>query len=121
MNFLVKSTETGTKFDFLKGEEVLLSSEVYSSKDSCLNGVESVKNFAPEAPVEDQTVANYAEEKCPKFEVYEDQGGKFRFRLKANNGQIIGHSNPHDTVAEAKNALQEVKNNVVNAPVDDQA
>jgi uncharacterized protein YegP (UPF0339 family) len=35
-----------------------------------------------------------------KFEVYEDKAGKFRFRLKAGNGEIVGVA--HDTLAAAK-------------------
>lgn len=27
-----------------------------------------------------------------KFDVYEDKGGKFRFRLKAGNGEVVAAS-----------------------------
>ena len=37
-----------------------------------------------------------------KFEVYEDRGGKCRWRLKANNGQIIATS--HQSFASRANA-----------------
>ena len=36
-----------------------------------------------------QTVKDFQVEKNPKFEVYKDKKGEFRFRLKAKNGQII--------------------------------
>ncbi|MBO4789668.1 MAG: DUF1508 domain-containing protein [Oxalobacter sp.] len=44
------------------------------------------------AAVENQTVEGYTAEKHPKFEVYTDKAGEFRFRLKATNGQIIAVS-----------------------------
>ena len=42
--FVVRETATGVKFDLKAGNgEVIATSEVYSSKASCLNGNESVK------------------------------------------------------------------------------
>ena len=50
--FLVKETATGIKFDLKAGNgEVIATSEVYSSEDTCLNGIESIKKNAPESPV----------------------------------------------------------------------
>ena len=57
--------------------------------EACKNGIASVQKNAPVAAVENQTVEGYAVEKHPKFEVYKDKAGEFRFRLKATNGQII--------------------------------
>ena len=37
-----------------------------------------------------------------KFEVYEDKSGKFRFRLKAGNGEIVAVGEAYDTLAAAK-------------------
>ena len=80
--FIVKTTETGIKFDLLGADgAVLLSSEVYSGERACLNGVESVKKSCL-GGIEDQTVEGFEALSHPKFEVYVDQGGKFRFRLK---------------------------------------
>ena len=36
------------------------------------------------------------------FEVYEDKAGKFRFRLKAGNGEIVAVGEAYDTLASAK-------------------
>ena len=50
--FVVKETKTGTKFDLKAGNgEVIATSEVYSSKAACLNGIESVKKNAPVAEI----------------------------------------------------------------------
>ena len=91
--FVIKKTNTGVKFDLKAGNgEVIATSEVYTSEDSCRKGIASVQKNAPIAPVEDQTVEGYAAEKHPKFEVYTDKAGEYRFRLKATNGQIIAVS-----------------------------
>ena len=64
--FVVKNVATGIKFDLRAGNgEVIATSEVYTSKSACLNGVESVRKNAPVAALEDQTVEGYAEEKNP--------------------------------------------------------
>lgn len=46
-----------------------------------------------------------------KFELYKDKGGKFRFRLKANNGQIILTSQGYATKTSAKNGVASVERN----------
>jgi uncharacterized protein YegP (UPF0339 family) len=37
-----------------------------------------------------------------KFEVYQDRAGKFRFRLKASNGQVVATGEAYKTKAAAK-------------------
>lgn len=37
-----------------------------------------------------------------KFEVYQDAGGKFRFRLKAGNGEVVATGQSYSTLAGAK-------------------
>ncbi len=114
--FQVKETKSGIKFNLLATNgQVIATSEVYSSKASCLNGIESVKANAPVAAVEDQTVEGYAEEKNPKFEVYKDKAGEFRFRLKAKNGQIIAVSEGYTAMASCKNGIESVRKNSVDA------
>ena len=46
-----------------------------------------------------------------KFELYRDRGGKFRFRLKATNGQIILASQGYATKVSAKNGIASVQKN----------
>ena len=86
--FIVKQTATGFKFDLKTEAGVIATSEVYASEAACKKGVESVKNSVA-GEVENQTVEGFETKKHPKFEVYEDKGGAFRYRLKATNGQII--------------------------------
>ena len=116
--FVVKETKTGIKFDLKAGNgEVIATSEVYTTKAACLNGVESVKKNAPVAAVEDQTVEGYATEKNPKFEVYEDKAGEYRFRLTATNGQTIATSEGYKAKASCLNGVESVKKNAPDAEV----
>ena len=83
--FVVRNTATGIKFDLkATNGQVIATSEVYTTKAACLNGIESVKNNCV-GEVEDQTVEGFTKLKHPKFEVYTDKAGEFRFRLKAQH------------------------------------
>ena len=116
--FVVRKTNTGIKFDLKAGNgEVIATSEVYASEAACKNGVESVRKNAPVANVENQTVEGYATEKHPKFEVYLDKAGEYRFRLKATNGQIIAVSEGYKAEASCLNGIESVKKNAPEAPV----
>ncbi|MBQ8280076.1 MAG: YegP family protein [Roseburia sp.] len=116
--FVVKETATGVKFDLKAGNgQVIATSEVYSSEAACLNGIESVKKNAPVAAVEDQTKEGYATEKNPKFEVYTDKAGEYRFRLTATNGQTIATSEGYTALASCLNGVESVKENAPDAEV----
>ena len=119
--FVIRKTNTGIKFDLKAGNgEVIATSEVYASEAACKNGVESVKKNAPVAAVENQTVEGYATEKHPKFEVYTDKAGEYRFRLKATNGQVIAVSEGYKAKASCENGIESVKKNAVDAPIVEQ-
>ena len=116
--FVIWETKTGIKFDLKAGNgEVIATSEVYSSEKSCRAGITSVQKNAPAAAVENQTVEGYTVEKHPKFEVYTDKAGEFRFRLKATNGQIIAVSEGYKAIASCMNGIESVKKIAVDAPV----
>ena len=116
--FVVRKTNTGIKFDLKAGNgEVIATSEVYSSDAACKNGIASVQKNAPVAAVENQTVEGYAVEKNPKFEVYADNAGEFRFRLKATNGQVIAVSEGYKAIASCLNGVESVKKNAVDAEI----
>lgn len=116
--FVVKKTGTGVKFDLKASNgQVIVTSEVYSSDAALKNGIASVQKNAPAAAVENQTVEGYATEKNPKFEVYKDKKGEFRFRLKATNGQIIAVSEGYTTLANCLNGVESVKKNAPDAQI----
>ena len=116
--FLIRSVATGVKFDLKAANgEVIATSEVYNSEDACRKGIASVRKNAPVAAVEDQTVEGYAEQKHPKFEVYADKKGEFRFRLKATNGQIIATGEGYKAKASCLNGIESVKKNAPDAEI----
>lgn len=55
-----------------------------------------------------------------KFELYSDASGKFRFRLKAGNGQVIATSEAYESKASALNGIESVRKNAADAKVEDQ-
>jgi uncharacterized protein YegP (UPF0339 family) len=54
-----------------------------------------------------------------KFELFRDTGGKFRFHLKAANGEIIAASQGYTSKAAAQNGIASIKDNAASAPTED--
>ncbi len=46
-----------------------------------------------------------------RFEVYQDKGGEYRFRLKAPNGEIIAVSEGYTTKRSCMRGIESVKRN----------
>ena len=114
--FVVKETATGFKFDLkATNGQTIATSEVYTTNAACLNGIDSVKNNCV-GEVEDQTVEPVETKKHPKFELYADKAGEFRFRLKAKNGQNIGSSEGYKALKSCLNGIESVKKNSVDSP-----
>lgn len=76
--------------------QVVLSSQMYASKASAVNGIESVKK-------------NCGDDKC--FERKTAKNGKFHFNLLSTNGQIVGSSQMYASEAGMKNGIESVKKN----------
>ena len=116
--FVIRKVNTGIKFDLkATNGQVIATSEVYTTESACRNGIASVQKNAPEAAVENQTVEGYAVEKHPKFEVYTDKAGEYRFRLKATNGQVIAVSEGYKAEDSCLNGIESVKKNSVDAEI----
>ena len=116
--FVIKQAKTGYMFNLKAGNgEIIATSEVYSSLDACKNGVASVAKNAPVAALEDQTVEGFATEKNPKFEVYADKRGEFRFRLKATNGQIIATGEGYKAKASCLKGIESIRKNAAESAV----
>ena len=116
--FVVKTVKSGVKFDLKAGNgETILTSEVYTTTAACHNGIASVQKNAPIAGVEDLTVEDHAHVKHPKFELYEDKSGEYRFRLKATNGEIIGTSEGYAAKASCQNGIASVQKNAADAEI----
>lgn len=114
--FEIKQSGENCSFRLKAGNgEVIGVSESYKSMDSCKSGIASVQKNAPIAPVEDMPAGG--SEKCPKFELYQDKAGEFRFRLKASNGEIILSSEGYTSKDGCKNGIVSVKKNAPDATV----
>lgn len=117
--FIINPTKTGFTYSLKagNGEVIAVGGEVYNSLASVKNSIESVKKNAPIANFEDQTVEGYENKTNPKFEIYKDKAGEFRFRLKARNGEIIAASEGYVKKDSCKNGIESVKKNAPEAPV----
>lgn len=116
--FVIKAVPTGFHFSLKAGNgEIIGVSEVYTSKPACLKGIDSVRTNAADAALEDQTADGQA--KNPKFEVYADKKGEFRFRLKAKNGEIILSSEGYKTKTSCLNGVESVRRNAPGADVEE--
>lgn len=102
-----KSTNSQFYFRLQAGNgEPILRSEMYNSKASALNGIESVKTNAPiDSRYERKTAAN----------------GQPMFNLKAANHEIIGTSETYSSTAARENGISSVKANAPTATTDDQS
>jgi len=116
--FVIREIKEGFLFDLKAANgEVILSSQVYSSLATCKNGIESVRQNAPDAAVEDQTIEGFTEEKNPKFEIYVYKNGDYRFRLNAKNGQVIGSGERYKSKTGCQNGIESIKKNSVDAVI----
>ena len=116
--FVIRNVATGIKFDLkATNGQVIATSEVYTTAAACRNGIESVMKNAPIANVENQTEENFEVMKHPKFEMYEDKSGEFRFRLKATNGQVIAVSEGYTAKAGCLNGIESVQKNAPDAEI----
>ncbi len=114
--FVIRNTASGIKFDLLATNgQVILSSEVYTSRAAALKSIAGIRLISASANVENQTEEGYRVMTHPKFELYQDKAGQFRFRLKARNGKIVGTSEGYTNKAGALNGIESVKQNAPEA------
>lgn len=117
--FVVKATKTGFVFNLKAGNgETIATSEVYTTEAACMKGIESVRKNAADAKLEDQTAAEVVAVTNPKFEVYTDKAGEFRFRLKARNGEVIAASEGYKAKVSCLNGVDSVRRNAPDAAVE---
>ena len=109
--FVIQENANGFTFKLLAANgQSIATSEGYRTEAACRKGVESVIRCATKARVADLT-ADTKLPPNPRFELYEDKSGQFRFRLKARNGQIIAVSEAYSTRTACENGIESVKKN----------
>jgi DNA-binding protein Alba len=113
--------DSAGKFRFrLRAEdnEIVAVGEAYEQHASCMNGIKSIqKNCNSE--IEDLTV-QARKVPNPKYQVIKDAAGKFRFHLKAGNGEIIAQGEGYEAKEDCLNAIGVVKKSC-NADIEDQS
>ena len=116
--FIIKQAKSGPMFNLkARNGEIIGTSEVYSSVDGCKNGIASVQKNAPIAGLEDQTKETFEKVPNPKFELYKDKSGEFRFRLKAGNGEIILTGESYVSKDGCKNGIASIRKNAVDSVI----
>ena len=116
--FVIRTVASGVKFDLkATNGEVILTSEIYSTEAACRKGLASVQLNAAVAGLENQTEEGYATLVHPKFEMYQDKAGEYRFRLKAKNGKIIAVSEGYSAKAGCLNGIESVRKNAPEAEI----
>lgn len=116
--FVIRAVDSGIKFDlFAANGQAILTSEVYRTAAACRKGIESVRRNALRAGIEDQTQPGFRTLPHPKFELYQDKSGAFRFRLKARNGEIIAASESYTAKAGCLGGIESVKKNASEAEI----
>lgn len=120
--FVLKNLPAGVKFDLLAPNgQTIATSEIYETRAACLKGVESVRKCAPFSGVEDLTEDDPVTLPHPKFQLFRDKAGQFRFRLKARNGKIIAVSEGYQTKAGCENGIDSVRKNAPEAQIEETA
>lgn len=105
--FVISKRKNGEfQFNLKAGNgQTILTSEGYTTKANCNNGIESVKkNSVEDARYERKTSSN----------------GKFYFNLKATNGQVIGTSEMYESENGRENGIESVKKNAPDADIKDE-
>ena len=118
--FIIKKTPTGFNFSLIAAnkEKIAVSSQVYTNKASCKKGMASIAANAvkciEEDRIEDLTLKTPVKKTNPKFEIYFDKAGLYRYRLYAPNGESIAMS--EDGYKSKSGCLNGIRSVAANAP-----
>jgi uncharacterized protein len=121
--FVITKTPKGFyRFSLLAANhQTIMTSQNYASLQNCKDGIISNQKNAM-APIEDLTLRKVKEISNPKFSVYLDKAGQYRYRLIASNGQNI--SSPEDgykSKSGVMNGIKSIGKSAVDAVIDESA
>lgn len=103
---ITKRSNGDHQFNLQAGNgQVILTSQGYSSRANCENGIESVRKNSQDSN---------------RFVCAVSSNGKHYFNLTATNGQVIGSSQMYESEAGCQNGIASVTNNAPTATIDDQ-
>ncbi len=89
-----------------ENSEIILTSEMYVSKNGAQEGIAAVKKNSP---------------RDDRFERHNSQGGKYYFTLKAANNEVIGKSETYSSEEAMEGGIRAVKRVGAYSPLSDQA
>lgn len=103
--FVLKGKTGSYSFNLLAGNnQVILTSEPYTTKNGAEGGIEAVRKNAPDDAQYDRRTA---------------KDGSPYFVLKAKNHEIIGKSEMYSSASAMENGIASVKTNAPTATIDD--
>lgn len=120
-SFDIKKSKDGRfVFNLYSSNRVLIAtSQVYSSSQSALAGAKSVMANALRAEIEDTTLKNPSPKTYPKWEIYLDRAGEYRFRLNASNASCICHAKAgYSSKSSCKRAIDSIIRIAQDAEID---
>ncbi len=97
--------------------QIVAVGEAYEQHASCINGIKSVQKNC-NAEIEDMTIVGKRISN-PKYQVFEDKKGEFRFHLKAANGEIIAQGEGYKTKGSCLDGINVVRSSC-NAEIEDE-
>ncbi len=118
-NFEIKKAKDGRfVFNLYASNHVIVAtSQIYSTSQAAVNGINSVITNAKKAPIEDTTLKKFEAQPFPKWEIYLDKSEQFRFRLYAPNGSCICHSQGYTSKANCKNGIASIIKSCENSEI----
>lgn len=117
--FIIRAVPSGIKFDLRAGNgEVIATSEVYTTQASCLRGIEAVRRCAAAGKILNTLDMPKKIPTNPRFEIFRDKRGHYRFRLRARNGEVVAHSEPYTTRESCESGIESVITSIQNAEIE---
>lgn len=104
---------------YASNHTVIAYSQIYSSTTAVNTGIASVVANAPKCEIEDTTLKKPVSLPCPKWEIYIDKAGEYRFRLYAPNGLVVCHAaHGYASKSGCKGGIESIRRFCVEARVD---
>ena len=116
--FIIKKIGDEVKFDLVTGSgEVIAASSVYDTVESCRHSIELIRENASMAAVEDHTDEQYIPREHPKFDLYRDKAGDYRFRLKISGGEVVAVSLGYPDLTDCLRIIETIQNSAADAEI----
>lgn len=117
--FVIYEKESGFRFRLKAANgETIATSELYTTLPSAQSGIESVRKNGPKAKLEDLTQPGGKKVTNPRFQLFEDKAGYYRFNLYARNGQIVASSQGYTSREACLAGIESVRANAPDAPIE---